>query len=196
MGEFLVRMNNAVTSPNFSLNSLPDAGRMDIACRCVTNAIFLSFALRKNVKIYLNLNGPPNPPVTICFDTNKLKNVYPDERNIASHIKIALRKLNPNFEVESEPGITVSKKSFEQIIKEKFENGFDLYYLTKDGKDIKEFDFKEKSFFIIGDNKGIPQKTELFLERYIKDKVSLGKIEYLASACITIINYEIDRKKY
>ncbi|MCS7123513.1 MAG: tRNA (pseudouridine(54)-N(1))-methyltransferase TrmY [Candidatus Aenigmarchaeota archaeon] len=196
MVEFLVRMNNAITTPNFSLNSLVNAGRMDIACRCISNAIFLSYSIRKNVKIYINLNGPPNPPVTICFDSNNLKNVTPDERNIGSHIRIALKKVKEDMEMKSEPGITVSKKSFEELIKEKSKNNFDLYYLTKNGKDIRNFEFGENSLFILGDHKGIPKKTEIFLEKFVKDKISLGKIEYLASACISIVHYEIDRKKY
>jgi len=196
MVEFIIRLNNALTTPHFSLNDLPGAGRMDIACRCVTNSIFISFSLRDNVKTYINLNGPPNPPVTILFDTKNLKNVYPDERNIASHIKIALsKKIEENF-IESEPGIYVSKKSFESLVKEAFDENKKIFYMHKDGYiDIRDLEFDENYVFIIGDHKGIPQKTEKFIEKYITAKVSVGKVEYLASQIITIIHYEADRKK-
>ncbi|MEM5815240.1 MAG: tRNA (pseudouridine(54)-N(1))-methyltransferase TrmY [Candidatus Aenigmatarchaeota archaeon] len=190
MREFIL-FSRGVTS-EFNLNDLPNAGRMDLVARCILNAIFISYSLRKNVKIHTILNGPPNPPLTVTFYTEELKNVSPDERNIASHIKIAIR----NFitRAKNEPGIFIEKISFEELIKRKIEERKTIFYLHKDGEDIKNLNIDKDFVVIVGDNKGLPKKEELFMEKLKIKKVSLGKIEYLSSQAICIFNYEADRR--
>ena len=193
MREFIL-FSRGVTK-EFKLNDLPNAGRMDLIARCISTAIFLSYSLRKDVKFHVVLNGPPSPPLTVTFFTNELKNVYPDERNIASHINIAIK----NFIIgkkNSEAGIYVEKKSFEEVVKEEIEKyGNDnIFYLNLEGEDIRSIKMKSDSVFILGDNKGIPKKEESFLLRNKIRKVSVGRIEYLSSQVITIVNYEMDRE--
>jgi len=193
MREFIL-FSRGVTK-DFKLNDLPNAGRMDLVARCVSTAIFLSYSLRKDVKFHVILNGPPSPPLTITFFTNELKNVSPDERNIASHIKIAIR----NFGIgknSSEAGIYVEKKSFEEVVKDKVKEygNENVFYLHADGEDIRNVEIKNNAVFILGDNKGIPKKEEAFLLRSGIKKISIGKIEYLSSQVIAIVNYEMDRR--
>jgi len=65
MKDFIIIGHKAVTAP-FSLNDLPGtAGRMDILCRCVNAALFLSHDLRRDVRVYLVLKGEPDPPKLI-----------------------------------------------------------------------------------------------------------------------------------
>jgi tRNA (pseudouridine54-N1)-methyltransferase len=193
MREFIL-FSRGVTK-EFKLNDLPNAGRMDLIARCISTAIFLSYSLRKDVKFHAVLNGPPSPPLTVTFFTNELKNVSPDERNIASHINIAIK----NFGIgkkNSEPGIYIDKKSFEELIKEKIEEygSNNIFYLHMDGEDIRNIEMESNSVFILGDNKGIPKKEENFLLRNEIRKVSVGRIEYLTSQVIAIVNYEMDRR--
>ena len=193
MREFIL-FSRGVTK-DFSLNDLPNAGRMDLVARCISSSIFLSYSLRKDVKFHAVLNGPPNPPLTITFFSNELKNVSPDERNICSHIKIAIKNFFKGKNL-SEPGIYVEKKSFEEVVKEKVEEyGKDyVFYLSREGEDVSNVNLTESFVAIVGDNKGIPKKTEMFLEKIETKKVSLGEIEYLASQSIIIFNYLVDRK--
>ncbi|MGC8993486.1 MAG: tRNA (pseudouridine(54)-N(1))-methyltransferase TrmY [Candidatus Aenigmatarchaeota archaeon] len=193
MREFIL-FSRGVTR-EFKINDLPNAGRMDLIARCITNAIFLSYSLRKDVKIHVVLNGPPNPPLTVTFFTNELKNVSPDERNVASHINIAIKNFLKGKK-ESEPGIFIEKKSFEKIVEEKVEEygNENVIYLHKDGEDINSVKFNSNTVAILGDNKGLPEKQEKFLDKLRIKKVSLGKIEYLSSQAITILHYELDRR--
>ncbi len=196
MREFILRALKAFTSPNFSLNDLPGAGRMDLVCRCISSALWISNDLRRDTKIHVVLEGKPLPPKTITFYGKELKGLSPDERNIASHIRLALKKglnLKMNEEVEVWSGIKIAKKSFESLVKEKAKE-FQLIYLHPKGKDIREFEFKEKVCFVLGDHIGIPRKTEKLLDRIGAERVSLGPKVYLASHCITIVNYELDRR--
>jgi len=192
---FLLRLSKGYTRP-FKLNDLPGAGRIDLACRCITTAIFISEALRKNVEFRLVLEGPPEPPKTITFISQRLRRVYPDERNIASHINIALEKsmkMRKNERIESEAGIFIERTGFEKNVRELAE-ATQLIYLHPRGKDIQEFSFDKDVCFVLGDHRGLSKNNERFLKRMGAEVISLGKITYLASQVIAICHYELDRR--
>jgi len=65
--------------------------------------------------------------------------------------------------------------------------------LEEGGKDIFEVDIGENPVFVLGDHKGLPKRVKGFALRY-GEKVSLGKQLYLASSCIGIVNYLLDRR--
>ena len=197
MREFLLRALKARTDANFDIDNLPDAGRMDIVARCISSALWVAKGLREDTIIHVNLEGPRFPPKIISFYGNKLKGFYFDEKGIAKFIKLALEKgqdLKLNEQLEVYPGIIVAKKSFEQLIKEK--QDYQIVYLEKKGVDIRKFKFKEDILVVFGDYIGMPRKTEIFLQRYNAEKVSLGRVDYHASHCINIVNNELDRKIY
>lgn len=197
MREFILRALKAATSPDFNLNDLPgSAGRMDLVCRCISNALWISNDLRRDTIIHVVLEGPNSPPKTISFEGNNLKNAGPDERNIASHIKNALRTgldLKLEEEVEVSPGIKIAKRSFESLIKEKSRYS-QLLYLHPEGTDIREMKFEDNVCVVFGDHVGMPRKSESLLERLGTRKVSLGAMIYLASHCIVIMHNELDRR--
>lgn len=56
MTDFIILAHKAHTRPVFKLNDLT-SGRMDILCRCVNSALFLSHDLRRDVNIHLVLMG-------------------------------------------------------------------------------------------------------------------------------------------
>jgi len=53
---------------------------------------------------------------------------------------------------------------------------------------------KEDSVFVLGDHLGLPKKEEMFVARFEHEKISLGTTSYLASQCITVLHYELDKK--
>ncbi len=184
--EFLVIGHKAVTTPDFSLNDLPGSGgRMDILCRCVNAALFLSHSLRKDVCIHLLLLGEPKPPVKITFDCNLVKYLNPDERSAASLIQKALKR----GEGESTPGVFVSRESLEEIIA-----GKNLIYLHPEGEDIRNAEIEENAMFILGDHLGLTQDEERLLEKMQAKKVSVGPEKYHAEHCIVIVHNELDRR--
>lgn len=183
--------SNAKTSPSINLKDLPgSAGRLDIIARCINAAFWLSYGIRKNVVFHTILHGEPNPPIYIRFEGEKLKKVSPDERSIAIFIGKALKKFDESKEIESTPGIFVSRKSFQELLEENKDKNF--YLLDENGKDVGKLKIKNP-FFILGDNMDLlPEEKEL-LARYDAIPVSLGKISYLSSHCIAILNWLMDR---
>lgn len=189
MRTFILFSRKGVTAPNFSLNDLPGSGgRMDLVCRCINSALWLSHKLRTDTRIFVVLNGPPSPPVTVVFEGSNLKRVSPDERNIASWIRKSLRGLKKEWR-NVQDGIKVAKKSFQEIMRE-VEGNF--YILHEKGRFLREVEIKRNPVFILGDHIGLPQKEERFALRFGAEKISLGKLSYLASQCITIVHHELD----
>ncbi|MEK6933095.1 MAG: tRNA (pseudouridine(54)-N(1))-methyltransferase TrmY [Nanoarchaeota archaeon] len=197
MREFILRALKAHTS-SFNVDNLEDAGKMHIVSRCISNALWVVKGLREDTIMHVVLEGPKFPPKLISFYGSKLKGFAFDELGISKFIKYALEKgenLKLNESLEVFPGIIISKKSFEQFVREKSPSS-QIIYMHKKGKNIREFKFKENILFVFGDYIGMPRKTEFYLERFNAEKVSLGKIEYHASQCITIVQNELDRKVY
>ncbi|MEM7821769.1 MAG: tRNA (pseudouridine(54)-N(1))-methyltransferase TrmY [Candidatus Aenigmatarchaeota archaeon] len=192
--EFALISLKGLTKP-FDLNNLT-IGRMDLIARCISSAFFISYAIRRNVIFNIFLYGPPDPPKNIILCGEELEGISPDEKGICRKISEVLKKsknLKLNEIKKIEKGIYVGRRSFENFIKQKAGEK-NIIYLHPKGKDIREYEFKKSFLFVLGDQKGLPEKTEKLLENLGAEKVSLGKIEYLASHCIVIVNNELDRR--
>ncbi|GAI73185.1 unnamed protein product [marine sediment metagenome] len=70
-----------------------------------------------------------------------------------------------------------------------------FYILHEQGRDISEVKLKVDSVFVLGDHIGLPEKEEQFVAQFEHDKISLGTTSYLASQCITVLHYELDKKQ-
>lgn len=183
--EFILFSRIGQTDTNF--NSLHDAGRLDIMHECIVSSLFLSHSLRRDVTFHAVLNGPPNPPVHIKIDGQTLYNVRTDMETWQSIIKKTLAG-------KQHPGISKDKTSFEALLKTKAEiENCDIYVLEEGGKNLQEVTFGEHTVFVLGDHVGMPKKTETFALRF-GEKISLGKTPYLATSCITVINYTLDQR--
>ena len=193
MRGFLVISNTAVTDANFSLNDLPGAGRMDVVCRCVNSIFLTSHGIRKDTLAYLLLLGPPDPPKLIRIDGSKVRYLGPDERNIGGLLRKALSVRMKKHEVESSPGIYVSKKSLSELLDELSER-WSIYYLKEDGRDIRNIVFKENCIFILGDQKGLTEKQEKILEGFVDEIISVSPLSLHSDHCITIVHSELDRR--
>jgi len=183
MREFILYSRLGRTDANWT--SLHDAGRLDIAYECTITALFLSHAIRKNVTFHTILNGPPNPPLHLKINGETLHDVRTDQQTWQQILKKILSG-------KQHPGISLSKTSFEALLKTKATES-QIYILEEHGKDITTITFSDKPVFVLGDHVGLPKKVEDFALRY-GEKISLGKQPYLAASCITILNYLLDRK--
>jgi len=185
--------SHAKTSPEINLKDLPgSSGRMDVVARCINAAFWLSHDIRRDVVFHTILHGEPSPPVYIRIEGDKLRKVSPDERNIAIFIKKALERLEEDMEIESTPGIFVSRKNFEQLLEENKDKEF--YLLDEEGEDIENVEIKDEPFFFLGDYVDMEEEEKNMLYKYGAKAVSIGRKSYLSSHCITIINWWMDKK--
>lgn len=188
MREFVL-LSHGVTKV-FPLNSLPNAGRMDIVCNSIRSALWISFGIRKDVVFHVFLYGEPHPELHIKFVGEKLRKASPDERNLAILIRKAIERFQKK-EIQSTPGVFISSESFSEFL-----GGYrsrNIYVMDEKGMNIQNIKIKENPVFVLGDNLDIPEKYKSLLSDY--PKISLGNISYLASECITILNYLLDSKE-
>ena len=195
---FIIKANKAHTRADFSLKDLPGtSGRIDLLCRALNSAFLLSRGFRKDVRVWVNLNGPPDPPKTIRFEGSEIKpkTINPDEMSLAKIIVKALRVgesvKDPAKEHPVLPGIYVSNLRFEDVVRRTLKNSA-LYYLHENGKPIEKTNFKGNVAFILGDHEGLTKEDEKFLDG-IAEKVSVGKRIYLTSHVIAYVNIFLDK---
>ena len=199
MRTFIIKANKAHTRADFRLDDLPGtSGRMDVLCRFLNSAFLLSHGFRKNVRVWLLLYGPPNPPKAIRFEGPRLKvRLNPDERSTAKLIMKALKAgeglKEPGKEIEVYPGLYVSNRTFEDVIRLTLKNSR-LYYLHEEGKPIEKVSFRGNVAFVLGDHEGLSKEDEAFLEG-IAERVSVGKKSYLASHVVAYVNIFLDGAK-
>jgi tRNA (pseudouridine54-N1)-methyltransferase len=181
MREFILYSRTGRTDPRFQ--NLREAGRLDVVYQSILMALFRSHAMRRDVVFHAILSGPPNPPLELVVDGEKLRDARTDERTWED----ILRKVLSGRE---HPGISIKKSSLQQLVKEKK----NIFVLEESGESIRTIDLGENPVFVLGDQVGLPRKDEEFVLRYGK-KVSIGEKAYLASACICIINYILDLRE-
>ena len=194
MRGFLVVGNKAVTEP-FSLKDLAgSAGRMDILCRCVAQALFISHGIRRDSEIYLLLLGKPDPPKALKILGSEVRYMAPDERNIGGLIRKALQvKVGKDWK-RSTPGIYIARKTLRDLLDELSERFDTIVYLKEDGVDIREVACNlENPLFVLGDHIGLKDEDERLVLEYADMIVSLSPLSLQADQCIVITHYELDR---
>ncbi|WP_340818737.1 tRNA (pseudouridine(54)-N(1))-methyltransferase TrmY [Methanolobus sp. WCC4] len=197
MKDFVIIGHKALTTGDFSLNDLPgSAGRMDILCRCINSALFLSHGMRRDVNVHLVLLGEPDPGKIVRFNGEKLKYLNPDERSSGSLIKKALAKDAIEYESQSTPGVYVRRGGLDTLLNEFKEAGRDIYYLREDGKDIREYEgLGTDAVFVLGDHMGVTEEEEEIIDGVAKQTLNIGPISLHSDHCMIIIHNELDRKE-
>jgi tRNA (pseudouridine54-N1)-methyltransferase len=175
------------TDSNFDINKLYEAGRLDLVCRCVIAALWVSKTVRKDTQFIAILNTGPRPPVAIRFDGGKIIGIEPSEHSIGHVIKKALQIVRDKEWTSVQAGVFVSRKSFQEIIKA----SRNIFVLDVRGQHVSKVKFGSDVAFVLGDHVGLPKKDMQFALRK-GEKISLGNTIYLASAVINVVNWVLD----
>ena len=184
---FVIIGHRAHTIADWKLDDLcGGAGRLDVLVRCVTAALWKSHGIRHDTDVWLILNGPPNPPVTVHLSGEKIRYLNPDERSTAALIRNGLIKFKKEEgHLETSPGITMERIGLSGIL-EKLPNSV---LLSENGKD----DMGGAKTFILGDDKD-PTDEEMKMLRTLP-KINLDKESLMSSACVTLIHHLLDSNK-
>ena len=166
---------------------------MDILCRCVNSAFFLSHDMRKDSEVYLVLQGGTDAPKTVRFYGPEMRYLNPDERSTASLIRNALLKKLDRDEVRSSPGVYISRMSFKDVM-EKLSKESNFIYLREDGTDVREYQFPENPCYILGDDRDPTEEEEGIMSSYPYDKICLGPLSLHANHCMVVVLNEMDRR--
>jgi tRNA (pseudouridine54-N1)-methyltransferase len=192
MRQFVVVGHGQPTDPDFSLDDLPGAGRLDVLCRCVSAAFVLSHDLREDVECHLLLGDG----LRIRLVGSELRYLSPDERNVASLLRSALEAKDEAvgaMEAESTPGIYVGKRSFEDALAE-IEGT--LIHLHGDGDPVTEMDPPADPAFVLSDHEPFTAEESEYLDANADARISLGPRRLHANHAIAIAHNYLDTGGY
>jgi len=190
---FIVVSHTAPLDGGFSLSDLPGgAGRIDILCRCATEAFLLSHGIRKEVRLYLLIRDR----LTIELQGSRLRHLNPDERSTAALLRRALTRaqgLSPGEDAESTPGIRVRWEGLKGLLSRVEGNGFRPVVLAEDGAFLRTSPLPDWPAFILSDHHDFtPEELEL-LAGY--PKISVGPLSLHGHQCITLVHNELDLRE-
>ncbi len=196
MRYFVITGHRAATDGSFKLDDLAGgAGRLDILVRCVNSAFVMSHNLRKDAEIYLVLEGGEDAPKTVRINGETVRYLNPDERSTASLIRNALlKKVPPQGEISSSPGVYISRMSFDDVIDKLAKLG-NFVYLKEDGTDCRDFEFPENPVFVLGDNQDLTEAEESKLLAQSPSKIRVGPVSLHADHCMILVQNELDRRE-
>ena len=197
MRRFVVVGRRALSNDDFLLDDLPSSsGRLDVLLRCLRAALLVSNGIRRDVIVYLVLQGSPGAPRVLRADGASVKFLRPDERSLAVLVKKALRSpadSGGDAFVEVRPGIAVRSGGLDRAIDDL--GGARPYVLDEGGHDLRSIDGlgDPDTAFFTGDDLGFDGATRSALATIGARPVSVGPVSLHAEDVVAVISNEIDR---
>jgi len=191
MRQFVIIGHDAPTTPEFSLDDLAGAaGRLDVLCRCVTSAFFLSHAIREDVRVHLILSDE----YTVTFEGSDLRRLNPDERSTAALIRNTLEEREEaigHIPVETSPGVSLTRRGFEGTLDDVASRGT-VVQLHEDGDPVVDVAPPSDPVFVLSDHHDFPDREARPLADHAEERVSLGPKALHADHAITVAHNYLD----
>jgi tRNA (pseudouridine54-N1)-methyltransferase len=191
MRQFIVVGHDAPTSADFALDDLAGgAGRLDVLCRCVSAAFFLSHDIREDVRVHLVLDDQ----YTVVFEGSELRRLNPDERSTAALIRTALEDREEAIgrqAVETTPGVSIVRRDFEAAL-EAASDGGGVVQLHEDGDPVVDAPVPEDPVFVLSDHRDFTEGEADLLADVADRRVRLGPEPLHANHAITVAHNYLD----
>jgi len=194
MRQFIVLGHDAPTTADFSLDDLPGAGRLDILCRCVGAAVFLSHGIRDDVRIHLVVSDE----YTLRFDSNTLRRLYPDERTIAARTRDALDQRDDaigHLPAEVSPGMELYRFGFEATLDDVASDG-SIVHLHAEGTPLPEASPPNDPVFVLSDHNDFTDREAESLAAQAEQRLRVGPETLHADQTITVAHNWLDTAGY
>ena len=195
MRQFLIVGHDAPTTPEFSLDDLAGgAGRLDVLCRCVNSAFFLSHSIRDDVRVHLVLGDE----FTVRFEGSDLHRLNPDERSTAALIRTALEYREDaigHMPAESTPGVSIRRMGFEATL-EDVAGDATVVEFHEDGDPVADVEPPTNPLFVLSDHHDFTEREASLLADAADERVRLGPEVLHADHAITVAHNYLDTDGY
>ncbi|SFK76467.1 tRNA (pseudouridine54-N1)-methyltransferase [Halogranum rubrum] len=195
MRQFIVLGHDVPTHSDFSLDDIAGgAGRLDVLCRCVNSAFFLSHAIREDVRVHLVLGDE----LTVRFEGSELRRLNPDERSTAALVRKALEKKDEaigHMPAESSPGVSVYRMDFEATL-EAASRDATVVQLHEDGDPVVDVEPPENPLFVLSDHNDFTDEEAELLAEAADERVRIGPKVLHADHSMTVIHNYLDTDGY
>ncbi len=191
MRQFLVIGHDVPTEPSFSLDDIAGgAGRLDVLCRCVNSAFFLSHDIREAVRVHLVLADE----YTVRFDGADLRRLNPDERSTAALIRGALAEREAAIghqPVETTPGVSLSRMGFEEALSRASRRST-VVQLHEAGEPLAETEPPADPLFVLSDHHDFSDDERDRLDDVADRQLRVGPKRLHADHAITVAHNHLD----
>ncbi|WP_459191564.1 tRNA (pseudouridine(54)-N(1))-methyltransferase TrmY [Halosimplex sp. J119] len=191
MRQFIVLGHEAPTTDDFALDDIAGgAGRLDVLCRCVTSAFFLSHDIREDVRVHLVLADE----FTVTFDGDRLRRLNPDERSTAALVRNALAEREEAIghqPVETSPGVSLTRRGFEPTLDDAARDGT-VVQLHEAGDPVVDVEPPEDPVFVLSDHNDFAASEADLLAEAADERVRLGPERLHADHAITVAHNYLD----
>ena len=194
MRQFIVLGHDAPTTADFSLEDLSGAGRLDVLCRCVGAAVFLSHGIREDVRVHLVFDDE----FTLRFDGDTLRRLYPDERTIAARIRDALDQRDDAIghqPAEASPGMALYRFGFDAALDAVASDGT-VVQLHADGTQLPEAELPSDPVFVLSDHADFTDREAELLAERADQRLRVGPETLHADQTITVAHNWLDTAGY
>jgi tRNA (pseudouridine54-N1)-methyltransferase len=190
MRQFVIVGHDAPTTPEFSLDALPGAGRLDLLARCVTSSLLLSHGIRTDVRTHLVLDDE----YTVTVDGASVKRLNPDERSTAALVRGALEQREEavgRMPVETSPGVSLTRGGLEPTLDAIASDGT-VVTLHENGDPVASSDPVEDPIFVLSDHHEFTDQDRSTVQDHSDQKLSVGPEPLHADQAITVAHNWLD----
>lgn len=191
MRRFVVVGHDAPTTPEFSLEDLPgSAGRLDLLARCVIDGLLVSHGVREDAAVALVLGDE----FTVGFDGAEVRNLHPDERSTAAHVRTALERRADavgDRPARVSPGITIRRRGFERTLREFGARGT-IVHLAADGEPVAGVTPPADPTFVLSDHRSFSEAEAAVIEDLASRRLSVGPRHLHANQAIAVAHTWLD----
>lgn len=194
MRQFVVISHDVSPTADISLADLPGAGRLDVLCRALNSALFLSHDIRDDVRVHLIVADT----YTLRFDGATLRGLHPDERSIAARIDAALDVAEDAIghqPVEASPGVSVYRMDTAATLS-MLADTQPVYWLTATGTPLPDVSIPSDAAFVLSDHRDFTAADTAVLEDTATERLTVGPRSVHGHHAITIVNNFLDTAGY
>ena len=201
MRQFVVIGRDVPTDPDaISLSDIPGAGRLDLCCRCVSAGVFLSHSIREAVRVHLVVADE----FTVTFDSDDLRHLHPDERNVAARVRDALAAKADaigHMPADVSPGVELRRMGFDATL-DRLVGGDGrgpdgtLVQLHEAGDPLVDVDPPEDPVFVLSDHHDFAPEEAAAISERAERRLRVGPEPLHADHTVTVVNNWLDTDGY
>jgi len=194
MRRFVFLSHTAEPDGQWQLNELAAAaGRVDVLCRNVQAAFFLSHGLREDVECYLVFAKSALRQRTVRIEGAKIQMLNPDERSTAARIKQALEGgwSVPDWK-EVQRGLSVAAFGLEELLDDLKGKG-QVVLLDPNGAAIEAWQPPTDPVLLLSDHVPFTKAEYALLDALGVQRISLGPYWYHGNLAAGIVQWHLDK---
>ncbi len=188
---FLVVGHDAPTTPAFSLDDLPGAGRVDLLARCLVAGLLRSHGVREDARVHLVLDDS----YTLVVDGATVRGLHPDERSTAARIRGTLEARDEAIgalPAEPSPGVALYRGGLESALDRAAADADGVVLLDEDGAPVAAVDPPANPLFVCSDHRDLTASDRAVVADHGPTRLSLGPVALHADQAIAVAHSWLD----